>query len=93
MIHGGENCSTFVVISFGHGQSRRFLVTTNVLQFSPPWIIISSTFLFHFEELKILNTNHQVEVFFHTHHGNYHRIIFIFFVHDEMVTQISTGDP
>ncbi len=58
MIHGGENCGTFVVTKLGHGQSRRFLVTTNVPQFSPPWIIISSTFLCHFEELKILNTTH-----------------------------------
>jgi hypothetical protein len=58
MIHGEENCGTFVVTKLGHDQSRRFLVTTNVLQFSSPWIIISSTFLCHFEELKILNTTH-----------------------------------
>jgi hypothetical protein len=46
MIHGGENCGIFVVTKLGHGQSRRFLVTTNVPQFSPPWIIISSTFFY-----------------------------------------------
>ena len=90
MICGGEICGIFVVTNFGHGQSRRFLVTTNVPQFSPPPIIISLTFLSHFEELKILNTKHQVESFFHIYHENYYRTIFIFFGHDELVTQITT---
>ncbi len=34
MIHGGKNYGTFAVTEFGHGQSRRFLVTTNVPKFS-----------------------------------------------------------
>jgi hypothetical protein len=49
-------------------------------------------FFMSFEELKILNILHQEELFFHIHHGNYYQIIFVFFGHDEMVTQISNQD-
>ena len=78
MICGGENCSTFVVTCFGHDWSRCFLATTNVLQFSPPQIIICPTLLYDFEELKILNTKHQVEAFCHLRHVNHCRIISFF---------------
>jgi hypothetical protein len=39
MIHGGENCGTFVVTNFGHGQSRRFLVTAGHDEYA----VVSST--------------------------------------------------
>ena len=49
-------------------------------------------FLRQFEEEKILNTKSQIESFFHIQRENYYRTISFFFGHDEMVTQVSTGN-
>ena len=64
----------------------------NVLQFSLLHIIISVVFLYHFEELKILNAKLQIEALFHFCHENYYRAIFLFFGRDETTTQCSNSD-
>jgi hypothetical protein len=41
----------------------------------------TSTFSCHFEELKILNTKHQIELLFNIHHENYYQTTFVLFGH------------
>jgi hypothetical protein len=89
MIFGRESYDRFVVTRKFRDWPWLKLVTKNVQHFSLPKMILSLTFIHHFEEEKVLNRRDQIDWLLHTYHEIYYRLTFFVFRDDLLVTPIS----